>query len=402
MQSMRWSDKPLSLMDPATSDEHDEVLAHLLEICPHFDMRRHGTSIGIRHCPELVEHLRVHSRAGQYVFQYMREPVELPALAEYVEGEVVGADAVAPAIAPDPADIATVSWLPAPVATAALPAHLWPRALEAEAEGKLFAPFQVAPDYTHAPSLAARAGAAEEKATKQGTRATWVREVIACQECYKPRAVFCEQAPSTVQMKLAIENVPSTYVSDQIDMLCEDESQFISGSVLFPRGHKLNEHVYVNQALSCADAVEQALYGTSDSTRRRIEFSKQLCSVCADELVPSDDCKEQGCAPSIAVSKWVQYPLCDVCVDAGKITVRISRKQPVQGAKRAVRAVKRKRKPVVAAVVVGSASESGTGSESEPKVQAAEETGEETESEKEVEQIEQLQDKGDKSDDSSD
>ena len=274
----------MSLMVSATSDEHDELLAHLLEICLHFNMRRHGTSVGIRHCPELVEHLRVHSRAGQYVFEYMREPVELPALAEYVEDEVDGADAVAPAIAPDPADSATVSQLPAPVATAALPAHLRPRAVEAEAEGKLFAPFQAVrqfpPDYTHALSLAARAGAAEEKATKQGTRTTWVREVIACQECYKPRAVFCVQALSTVQKKLAIENVPSTYVSDQIDVLCEDESQFICGSVLFPRGHKLNEHVYVNQALSCADAVEQALYGASDSTRRRIG-SASSSAACA-------------------------------------------------------------------------------------------------------------------------
>ena len=80
--------------------------------------------------------------------------------------------------------------------------------------------------------------------------------------------------------------------------------------------------------------------------------------------------------------------------------MRITRKQTVQGAKRAMHAVKHK--PVVAAVAVGSASESGTGSESEPNVQAAKETGEETESEKEVEQVEQLQDEGDTSNDSSD
>ena len=82
-----------------------------------------------------------------------------------------------------------------------------------------------------------------------------------------------------MQKTLAIANVPSTYVSDQIDMLCEDKSQFICDSVLFPQGHKLNEYVYVNQALLRANAVEQTLYGASESTRRRIEFSKQLCSL---------------------------------------------------------------------------------------------------------------------------
>ena len=126
------------------------------------------------------------------------------------------------------------------------------------------------------------------------------------------------------------------------------------------------------------------LYGASESTRRRIEFSKQLCSLCADELVPSDSCKEQDCTPSVAVAKWVQYPLCDVCVDAGKKAMRITRKQTVQVTKRVVRASKRKRKHGVAAVAVGPSCESGTGSESEPEEQAAKETGEDTESKEEV------------------
>lgn len=238
--------------------------------------------------------------------------------------------------------------MPAPVPITALPPQLQVGEQEDEGGSKLYAPFesvrQFEPDYSHAPSLAAQAAAADDQPTQQRLRTTFVREGIVCQECSKPRAIYCQHALKTLQTKLTLTKMSSKYVADQLNMLKEEE-QFVCGAQLFSAGHTLCNQVYANHALSCSSPVEQALYSARDGVCERIPFSKQHCSMCNVDVVPSRACEEQGCGPGTAVTKWKQLPLCAKCVRNGKQPVEVTRKRTRKTAKEAVRATKRARAP---------------------------------------------------------
>ena len=72
------------------------------------------------------------------------------------------------------------------------------------------------------------------------------------------------------------------YATDQLDMVREDDPQFVCGALLFEKQHSLHGLVYSNTALSCSSAVQAALYSMAPRLldSERVSFSAALCAQC--------------------------------------------------------------------------------------------------------------------------
>jgi hypothetical protein len=67
-------------------------------------------------------------------------------------------------------------------------------------------------------------------------KAAWVRDVVQCQECWKPRAVFAATALPAVSKDM---DKPADYATTQLQIACTDDPQFVCGAQLFPPMHPL-------------------------------------------------------------------------------------------------------------------------------------------------------------------
>lgn len=355
MQQMTWKGELLRVQPPATDERQEELLQALKRVDDTFDYRVDANSKRIAQHPVLMNFLDHHTRSGQYVWQYSRNPMQLPALPLADEPVAAGADAPAsPQREPDiSVSLSTVlagdtdaplPWLPAPVPAAKLSGT-------APQQGdKLFAPLSAVlgyePDYGHAPSCEASAvAAANAQARKANTLPCVpkrVRMTMQCGDpaCAKPRAVFGQRAVVTLRQAHG-----AAYVNAQIEALLDDNpQQFQCGGAVFPPDHPLASELYTDPALQCSSPLEPALYAALDEKQKWEAggFNAALCCECGREELSAEACAEMGCPPDEHHSMWKHYPLCDTCKSAGAqlTAVQATRKTPLQAQKQ-VRANKR-------------------------------------------------------------
>jgi hypothetical protein len=98
------------------------------------------------------------------------------------------------------------------------------------------------PDYSHAPSLAAKPGAGTTH-IMQHCKPLLVHGSIQCQLCSKPRAIYAARSFLTMSEEAGMHKC---FAAEQLDVACDDDDQYACGSQLFPTGHKLDEAVYCN------------------------------------------------------------------------------------------------------------------------------------------------------------
>jgi hypothetical protein len=199
-----------------------------------------------------------------------------------------------------------------------LPACMQQQPEDADAsQPKLYATMQVQlgyePDYPHAPVVEGgrkRAGSAAQGAAA-AFAAKCVQATVACQECGKPRGVFCKSAISQLHKKYP--HLSKGYAAEQLDMVREDELQFVCGAALLPEGHSLQDLVYTDTSLGCSSAVEAVLYGAPQRVLdgERMDFCTALCAQCGAAELTTEDMEEQGC--EAAPADWKQLPLCADC-----------------------------------------------------------------------------------------
>jgi hypothetical protein len=248
MQRGQWSEQPTCVLPPATDDQTQKLKGHITALAPTFNFKTDANAVGLRKHPVLQQVLQDHTRSGLYIWQYSRLPQQLPNLTLtssfcFVETEqtealsevagayastwhqvaVLGSDSDAPNIP----RVTSFCWLPAPVPQESLQ--------QADTGGqKHYAAYsQVArfePCYGFAPSLLKR-NASGMKGSRT-CKAVWVRDVVQCQECWKPRAVFAATALPAVYKDM---DKPADYATTQLQIACIDDPQFVCGAQLYPR-----------------------------------------------------------------------------------------------------------------------------------------------------------------------
>ena len=120
-----------------------------------------------------------------------------------------------------------------------------------------------------------------------------VRAAVTCGDCFKPRCVFSEAALS----------------QEEKVMLCELESSYTCGSILFPPASPYHSSIVTRANLSCRDCVEPQYYSAS-----LIKF-KPVCSHCGG---PEETLVEDELVRSLKETKQVVRPICFFCRSDGK------------------------------------------------------------------------------------
>ena len=120
-----------------------------------------------------------------------------------------------------------------------------------------------------------------------------VRAAVTCGDCFKPRCVFSEAVLS----------------QEEKDMLCELESSYTCGSILFPPTSPYHSTIVTRANLSCRDRVEAQYYSAT-----LIKF-KPVCSHCG---LPEEALVEDELVRSLKERKQVVQPICFLCRSEGK------------------------------------------------------------------------------------
>lgn len=231
-----WSGTRIDTIDPADEKVIVRLQDQIRELAPGFDFSKDATKKRLKAFPELCAQLEKHTRASKYMWQYMQTPVEMrplpldvdalcrpfTALVQTPASVAVGATAAraaaptAPALAQADLDIfrddpPPLSWVPLPVPVGAWHSQL--RSLLADEtvhEEKLYAPFEAtrkfAPNDDFAPSLANRQ---QQVAPLGNAKPAFIRYVVPCAHCSKPRAVTCDMSLNKLQREVRRER-PST------------------------------------------------------------------------------------------------------------------------------------------------------------------------------------------------
>jgi hypothetical protein len=105
-----------------------------------------------------------------------------------------------------------------------------------------------------------------------------VQAMAECQECSKPRGMFCIWAISQLHKKHV--HLSKGYAMKQLDMALEDDPHFVCGAAFLLEGHTLHKVVYTDTVLSCSSALEAALYG---APQRVLDGGRTTCltALCA-------------------------------------------------------------------------------------------------------------------------
>jgi hypothetical protein len=145
------------------------------------------------------------------------------------------------------------------------------------------------------------------------------------------------------------------FAEEQLAIACDNDSQYVCGSQLFPAGHKLEEAVYCNHSLTCSSLVEANLYNANASTLSKLadSFAVSLCSSCGIEHLAPDRSEQLGCNQTVRTSAWQCWPLCSICSGHGVVPPQRKCRGTPAAAKRRVVGMKRKRKASSARVVPG-------------------------------------------------
>lgn len=228
MSRAEWSGRRIETLDAATDEQMAQLRAVITKLAPTFDFSRDATKARLKAFPRLQELLDRHTNQSKYMFQWMKEPVPMPALRldpakvpldPQVRAQAGGALAstlsrplVASASAshcptastPEPEGRGTLGWVPLPVPVDALDpelkAGLDDRTIQDE---KVYVPFELARKYApngkFAPSLLQ---AQKKAAPASSARAECVRASISCGLCSKPRAVTCTESFVRVQTQV--------------------------------------------------------------------------------------------------------------------------------------------------------------------------------------------------------
>jgi hypothetical protein len=104
------SQKPLTVLDPATDAAMTSLQRHILQLAPTFNFETDAVAARISKFPELKAELSRCTSQGVYIWQYSRCPAALPALPT----APIAAAATADEVAPERKD-AQFCWLAAPV-----------------------------------------------------------------------------------------------------------------------------------------------------------------------------------------------------------------------------------------------------------------------------------------------
>jgi hypothetical protein len=168
-----------------------------------------------------------------------------------------------------------------------------------------------------------------------------VRGSIQCQLCSKPRAVYAAGSFPAVSEEAGMHK---RFAAEQLDIACDDDSQYVCGSQLFPAGHKLHEAVYCNHSLTCSSLVEANLYNANASTLNKLadSFAVSLCSSCGIEHLAPERSEQLGCDQSVQTSAWQCWPLCSMCSHQGLVPPQKKCWGTPAAAKRKVVGMKRK------------------------------------------------------------
>ena len=216
--------------------------------------------------------------------------------------------------------------------------------MESADGSKQYAPFELlckyAPDYAHAPALPRDVPKAKAAVS---VIAVNVRATVDCQECGKPRAVFCKGAVSQLHKQLAVEQ---GYAAKQLTMVLEDDPQLECGAWLFPPEHTLSSAICCDSRLSCNSPLESVLYFAPPATLKSALFqsSRNFCAHCGEQEVAEERCVELGCATlGPTACQWRQLPLCTTCEGAGMQPVPFTKRRTKGAARRAAKQTKRTR-----------------------------------------------------------
>lgn len=331
---MTWHGRNLNVLDAATREDQEELLAHLHAIDPDFDYENDSTAPKLKKSPHMLEKLDTHTLGSTYVWQYFKDPQcmkfpDVPLKDTVPEGETFIPEAA-------DSDVFPLRPVPAPVPVSELAVGV-----DGTSHDKKFAPFEVLqhfhPDHSHAPSQAKRFCAVKPSQF----RTQQVRGMIECQECGKQRAFYCEDAYTKMyscpaaefeleldsEKRKKLKKTNHAGVLDELDRLIEDDPQFVCGASLFPPGHDLSSYIITRPDLQCSSHMETELYKLKDS----IKFDVSTCGFCGVESVPEQE------------SQFGDLPRCEECLKEGAPQVRImSARGRKRGAGKIVRATKKK------------------------------------------------------------
>jgi hypothetical protein len=107
-----------------------------------------------------------------------------------------------------------------------------------------------------------------------------VQAMAECQECSKPRGMFCVSTISQLHKKDV--HLSKGYAIQQLNIALEDDPHFVCGAAFLLEGHTLHKVVCTDTVLSCSSALEAALY---DAPQRVLDggrtiFHIALCAQC--------------------------------------------------------------------------------------------------------------------------
>lgn len=362
MQALKWSGKPVEVLPAASADAQSDVLLPLSTIDSSFDFEQDASSAGLKRRPAMQSYLRRHTRAGQYVFQWMEDPAELPPLvlqqpaaAPVATGPPsdgpLPAGGTASEGAPDPVAVMQqhLVWAPAPVPLDRM-SDAQRTLVSGDSEAKLYAPFQLVsgfePDYSHAPLLTQQAAELSKYGAKHCGPKN-LRTTVTCGDCGKPRGVYSQSAFRTLRTDLTKKGHPKSYLDEQLDLALYDDSTFTCGADPFQLEHPLSSIILTNTELQCSSPIERALYEALDAQQKwdGSRFSFNLCAACGTNEVPPERCEQLDCGESTGCfAEWKHLPLCAPCSDAGIALIAIDHskgKKTQVAAKRAMTQLKR-------------------------------------------------------------
>ena len=136
-----------------------------------------------------------------------------------------------------------------------------------------------------------RQGPAKSEVRGVPCRLEYVRSVVHCCECEKPRCVFVAQKLAPGQL-LALQQAL-------------DDNMYVCGALLFPPGHELYSKVVVREDAECTTVIEPSYYSA------RCGYPK-ICYVCGHK------------SPLAMVAATLEryqtvHPVCSACRGKGRV-----------------------------------------------------------------------------------
>ena len=323
-QRAKWSGKPIQTHSPATEAEMGEILTVLRAICP---VLPKGSQLkidsgNINKYPALQKLLDNHSRGSAYMRQFFKLPLQSPCDCVACQKGLFS-----PLVMPAKAYVEIPMMplpIPKPVPTSGPIGDLHYMSMEQASQQPFTDEHQ--PSVKHRAANRSRGAATGGVAiANRGSRSgqnkmyhsNYVRGVVECKDCLKPRVLFSLTAPSRmVPCAEEGESAPTPgdiarcreYALHQLEVAQESEI-YTCGMQPFDSDHPFHEVIYARKELLCSDPMEVEYY--THTKQKAAWFDENLCAYCAGV-------NGEGFIDKELLGEWKSLlPVCQSCRDEG-------------------------------------------------------------------------------------